>query len=395
MTSWLKTLFLPALIGVAGLPPAFASSAEALPEQPVMQVEKKTLHFSFPEKGSIWQKYQADAVDLSSNEYWFEVSGSDLKTGVSVDLSDPGALIRFSPVGSVRAALDISKLAFFRNNQKLPFAIESMASGSEMPEETLLGDSNIIQLSEVAGSGRLTLKSAQTLYAKDRYLVYVKEVNSSKKLRMSAPRLHMLAGETFAFKAAVTDELFGEDEAELEGVTYHSYLMSPTGKIIYTTMKMGVEDSWIVELPSKLTSVAPGELYELYIEASRAEQNGMLRRKGKLAAAIARPTASLENLRPVFTITRGVAATITLNVVHEGRYEARGTIYGTDDAGKLRSVMRSHSAYWLKPGLQDIDLMFDTDALLNSGLKAPYKLMSFQLLDQSQLAVLYSQDVTG
>ena len=82
----------------------------------------------------------------------------------------------------------------------------------------------------------------------------------------------------------------------------------------------------------------PGELYELYIDATASEHEGLLKRKAKLTVAIARPTARLENLRPVFTLTRGVAANVTLNVVNEGRYEVRGTVYGTDDTGKLRSI---------------------------------------------------------
>ncbi len=378
--------------------------------QPGITGEKTAVHFSYPVKGEVFEVRHSEAANLTSDEYWFHVSGSDFKKGFQLDISDPGATVRFSALAKPvttrsnsystestehRAKeIDLNQLIISKNNQELPSAIAYMTPEADLARASLFNDSSLLQLDDAVGAGSITLRSRQSLSDHDRYLVNVKENNSSKKLHISAPRLNMLAGETLSFHATLKDEQklpSSYRQYALSDSRYQSYLVSPNGQKVDIQLSGSAENGWSVQLPDSLPQAKPGELYSLYMDAVSDNPDGLIRRKVKLAFAVAKPTAQVEHIKADFDHQRG--AEITLNIASEGRYEVRGTLYGTDDNGQLKSIMRSHSGYWLKPGLQSIELALDKQIIKNSGLKAPYHLVDFELMDQSQLRVLHSQKI--
>ncbi|WP_062261429.1 DUF4785 domain-containing protein [Endozoicomonas arenosclerae] len=393
-------------------------------DAPSITREHQPIHISFAETGEVWRNHQTAAVALESNEYWFQASGAELKRGVDLDITAPEPLVRFSSLtlpdsgqslggnqtglpslqpglmgkqpglssvsraqNSRRAnAINPDQLEIFREGEVQPMraAKQNMINEAQLASDTIFQRSGAMKLNASIGTGRFKMRSRQSLRDSDQYLINIKEKGSQKKLHMSAPRLSLLSGEAITFGAQMKDR-----NRTVSGADYLAYVVSPDGETRSVKLSAGKKGQWQIDMPSGFGSTRPGELHELYIDAYAAEGNNQLRRSGKIAFSVATPTAHLEDIQLVMDGDK--LADSMINVTSEGRYELRGTLFGTDENGEMRSIMRSHSAYWLTPGLQQVALKLDQKILEKSGLKAPFALKSFELIDQSQLGVLHRQ----
>lgn len=373
--------------GVAHATPVAASDITQ-PAQPNITTEKQTVHMSFAGEGELWQgNTQKQKVSLTSNEYWFPVSGKQLSQGVELDISHPGALVRLTAlVKNAKRATIVNprELEIYKDFEKQEEAMESLITEKQISSATIFQGASAFRFNPKAGTGRFELRSSQRLMDDDQYIVNVKEKGSPKVLHMATSNLTLFAGEQFHFSALIKEEKNAIPDAQ-----YEAHLVSPNGQLHNLSIFENDDGRWQTLLPSQVQSLAPGELHELYLNVTAGEEGERVRRTAKLPFSIAAPTAKFENIIPV--MTGGVAATINLNVANEGRYGLRGTIYGTDTEGKLRSIMRSHSAYWLTAGGQSIDLAYDESILEKSNLQPPYKLKDLVLIDQGKLAVLHKQ----
>ena len=378
------------LMGVATATSVSAAGV-AQPPAPSVTTETATIHMSFPEKGEPWfgSADQQAAVQLKSDEFWFKVSGKDLSQGVDLDISHPGALVRLTALKNNRgrsAPVDLKELALYQNNQKRDKAIVSLVTEEQLAQGTIFQGSAAFRLDEKIGAGQFQLRSAQRLVDDDYYIVNVKEKGSSQILHMNSSQLTLFAGDTLTFNAQIKQE-----DKPLKDTSYQAYLLSPRGEEHSLNILDNGDGQLQTLLPVSATSTQPGELYELYLNAIAGEKEQRVRRTVKLPFAIASPTAKFESVIPV--MNGGIAATVHINISAEGRYGLRGTLYGTDTNGKLRSIMRSHSAYWLEAGGQSINLAYDEKLMEKSNLQPPYKLRDLVLMDQSKLAVLHKQQV--
>ena len=373
--------------GVALAAPVAASDI-AQPTLPSITTEKQTVHMSFASEKELWQgSTQKQKVSLTSNEYWLSVSGKQLSRGVELDISHPGALVRLTAlVKNAKRATVINpkELEIYKGFNKQEEAIEGLVTEEQLSSSTIFQGASAFRFNPKIGTGRFELRSSQRLMDDDQYIVNVKEKGSKKVLHMATSNLTLFAGEQFHFSALIKEEKNIMPDAQ-----FQAHLVSPGGQLYGLSIAESDEGQWQTLLPSQVQSLEPGELYELYLNVVAGEEGQQVRRTAKLPFSIAIPTAKFENIVPV--MTGGVAATINLNVANEGRYGLRGTIYGTDVEGKLRSIMRSHSAYWLTAGGQSIDLVYDESILEESSLQPPYKLKDLVLIDQSKLAVLHKQ----
>ena len=371
---------------------AFATSVAATefaqPALPSITTEKQTVHMSFASEEELWQgTTQKQKVSLTSNEYWFPVSGKQLSRGVELDISHPGALVRLTAlVKNAKRATVINpkELEIHKGFNKQEQAIEGLVTEEQLSSTTVFQGSSAFRFNPKTGTGRFELRSSQRLVDNDQYIINVKEKGSQKVLHMATSNLTLFAGEQFEFSA-----LIKEEENAIPDAEYRAHLVSPGGQVHSLSIFENDEGQWQTLLPSQVQSLAPGELHELYLNVVAGKEGQHVRRTAKLPFSIATPTAKFENIIPV--MANGIAATVNLNVANEGRYGLRGTLYGTDIEGKLRSIMRSHSAYWLTAGGQSIDLAYDESILEKSNLQPPYKLKDLVLIDQSKLAVLHKQ----
>lgn len=385
----LKTLLCAATLTGVAVATSVSAAGVAQPPAPSVTTETATIHMSFPEKGEPWlgSAERKAAVQLRSDEYWFRVSGKELSRGIGLDFSHPGALVRLTALknnGGRSAPINLKELALYQDNQKLNKAIVSLVTEEQLAEGTIFQGTAAFRLNEKMGTGQFQLRSGQRLVDDDLYIVNVKEKGSSQILHMASQKLTLFAGDTLKFSAQIKQK----DEV-LDDVSYKAYLLSPSGEEHSLSVLDNGDGQLQTLLPSSASSTRPGELYELYLNATAGEEAQRVRRTVKLPFAIASPTARFESVIPV--MNGGVAATVHINVSSEGRYGLRGTLYGTDANGKLRSIMRSHSAYWLTAGGQSIDLAYDESILEKSSLQPPYKLKDLVLIDQGKLAVLHKQ----
>ncbi len=372
--------------------------------QPTKHLEQAPVHFSFSENGEVWKEQKTNPVHIASDEYWMQVSGAQLKQGVDLDITIPEAIVRFSaltppaPAGRNSSPLsrqalqrqralplDPDQLVLFRKGNRLKSAKRSIVPEEKLAVSGIFQKTSAMRLKKQIGVGRFTIRSTQNLIDSDQYMVNVKEKGSDKVLNLTAPRLALLNSEILNFKASLR-----KSGKRVSKAKYQAYLKSPSGQKIKLTLKGGAKKGWWIQLPNSLQPSQPGVLHELYIMANAGAGEARLKRAGKLAFSLATPTAQLEKFVPL--VIDDIAAEATLNVASPGRYELRGTLYGTDETGHLRSIMRSHSAYWLEPGQHTIPLKLDPAILEASGLYAPFKVMNVELMDQNQFALLHRQE---
>ncbi|WP_281646759.1 DUF4785 domain-containing protein [Parendozoicomonas sp. Alg238-R29] len=358
------------------------------PPAPAITTEKQTIHMSFPGNGELWKgNSHKQQVNLKSDEYWFRISGEQLSKGVDLDISHPGALVRLTSLvkNSKRAiAINPEELEIYKDFEKQEKAIESLVTEEQLSSTIIFQGSAAFRFNPKSGTGRFNLRSTQRLVGDDYYIINVKEKGSDRILHLSTSNLTLFAGENFNFEALIKKEKQAITDAE-----YQAYLVSPSGQTYDLSLLEEKEGQWQTLLPSSIQTLTPGELYELFINVTAGEEDQLVRRSAKLPFALASQTAKFQNIIPI--MTAGIAATINLSVSKEGRYGLRGSIYGTNAEGKLVSIMRSHSAYWLEAGGQSINLAYDESILEKSNMQPPYKLKDLVLIDQGKLAVLHKQ----
>ena len=372
---------------------------------PNLATEQQTVSISFAQQQQVWSNQKPMTYQQDSDEYWLQTSGAQLKQGLTIDSSEPDALIRFSGLsqpgletgiqsrsatlrspGRRAQPIDPEMIEIFRDSsgESLSRAKSNMISQPQLAKAGVFQNSSAFKMNSSSEEGPLTLRSSQQLEDSDQYLVNIKEKGSRKKLKVSAGRLAYLSGEVIRFKAELMN-----DGRRMKKARYKAYILDADGQRFKVRLKKTRKGDWKVRLPEHLPATAPGQLHELYISAKAPHKKGKVRRIGKLAFALAEPTAQLESIS--LLMVDDIAAEARLNVASEGRYEIRATLLGSDQEGNMLTVMRSHSAFWLEPGQQTVMVRYDQKLLEQSGLLPPYQLKDIELMDQGQLAVLHRQ----
>ena len=372
---------------------------------PNLATDQKPVHISFSQNNQVWNDQKPKTYQQDSDEYWLQTSGAELKSGLTIDSSEAEALVRFSGLvntapqqaGQVRAmatsaseprqraqAIDPEMIEVLQGSESLSRAKSGVVAQAQLAQEGTFRNSSAFKMNGSSDDGPLTLRSHQQLEDSDQYLINIKEKGSRKKLVISADRLAYLSGESIRFNA----ELLNKGNP-MKRVKYKAYILDASGQRIKVKLKRTKKGAWKVKLPKKLKATPPGQRHELYISARAPHKKGKVRRIGKLAFALANPTAQVDSIQ--LLMVDDVAAEARLNVAAEGRYEFRATLLGTDQEGNQRAIMRSHSAEWLEPGSHTIMVRYDQNLLEQSGLLPPYQLKDIELMDQGQLAVLHRQ----
>lgn len=308
-----------------------------------------------------------------SREYWQTVEGTDLKAGVQLKTSAPGAVIRISPTrGS--APIDARNVRMNGNGKaaRLEQAVDAaslQAAGMDVNAGTA-----VVKLARENGAGAYSLRAPE---ARGRYVVHVFEPESEVVLKAYADRQHALGGETIT---VAMDFLHGSRSvpAQAEGL-----LVAPDGSSRPVAVTRGQDGKLTaaVGLPTQ-ASAAPG-LWELQLFA---DGEG-LSRDARTAFGVAAPTARLGN--DITVDASRLRIDLQVESASPGRYEVRGTLYATASDGSMAPVSQAHSAAWFERGESTLVLAFDPTQV-PSGYGAPYEVRQLELNDQSRLAPLES-----
>jgi Domain of unknown function (DUF4785) len=352
---------------------------------PSGQFERKPVSFAYALNPMADLK-RGESSTAESREFWMQVEGTELKKGMMLDTTAPGALIRISPANGA-TDVDSSSVNLARNGKSLNSAqaFANIATGEQLQKAGMdvSNGTAIMKIADAQGAGRFQLSLPK---ASGRYLVHVFEPNSSVTLQAKTNRENFLAGDELVVNASM-----GNHEKTMANVQISGMLVSPSGKTYdmpFVQTAAGLRAS--KKLPNELVQQAG--LWEVQILAGASDGNLQVQRDTRTVIAIAQPTAKLAGNYRFNPANLGF--TMPIQVGSPGRYELNGTLYATDKRGVSRPVAQAAMANWFNPGKGLLSLNFNR-ANLPAGYGAPFELKFVELKDQTRLMQLETRESAG
>lgn len=338
---------------------------------PVGQFERTPVSFS-------WALDPAESLAepaphlAESREYWQTVEAAELRNGIEIGLSAPGALIRVSPGRGARQLMP-EDLQLIANGK--PARLEKTASDAQLQAAGMDVEPGtaMVRVGRENARGRYALRIPN---ASGRYVVHVFEPDSTVVLKARANRNHAVVGET------VVVDITLSDAGRPIPVTAEALLVAPDGDSQAVAVTRGRDGrlSASVQLPAMAANI-PG-LWELQVFAS----SDGLQRDARTAFAVAQPTARFKGDHAVNA--KLLRLTLPVEAGSPGRYEARGTLYATGSDRVLHPVAQAHAAAWFEPGDGMLVLDFDRKHHLPAGYGAPFEVRQLELHDQTRMVPL-------
>jgi hypothetical protein len=290
-----------------------------------------------------------------SREFWSDVGESELRAGVKLTTSAPGALIRLSPQGGAAAGLDPAGVLIRSDGRTLTANDASTAvadakalrsAGMDVTDGSLA-----FRLAAATGSGEMEIVAP---HAQGRYLVHVFEPDSALVLNLNADRDTTLVGGTVRFRAALASGAL----ALASGL-----VTAPDGYSANLHFTRSGDGSFSAAFtPDAAHSVGP-QLWEAHaFTATRIGALSVLR-DAKTAFAVSAPTARFGGDAQIANDANGLHVALGITTTSASRYQVSGTLYGTGADGVLHPAALAQSAAWLTAGSGKIDLGFDSQAV--------------------------------
>jgi hypothetical protein len=209
------------------------------------------------------------------------------------------------------------------------------------------------------------------------YLVHVFEPQSDRVLKLGADRDTALAQGELAIKASYRGAA-GVDA--IAGV-----LTSPSGRNIDLEFARQDDGTYVARVSPPLEAASGPALWEVHTFASA--EAGAVQRDAKTVVAVAVPSARLDGSAGVAKAGASERAfAFGVEVKAASRYELRGVLYATSEAGVLVPAAVAHAAAWLEPGQRRIELRYDAAALADGPWRAPFEVRDLVLANQADMA---------
>ena len=367
------------------------SNAKALPP-----LSRETVTFSWALKPDEPIQTTVEPHTASSREYWQRVTAAELREGVTVHTTAPGALVRINPV---RESLTDALVAIDPHNLTLRTPDGRVLTGGEgmdqlaTPEQLAEADvpfpagTSAFRLDGALGAGDIIVRAADLPAGDDAvYVVTVLDRESPAELRLRAAADVAFAGSSIGAVAALAD---GDRTLPIETAT--ARLVSPDGAV--TPLDAAIAADGTVRISGRLPrEIGPADgLWEIHVTVAGALDGMTVRRDVRTAFAAVVPTARLTGDATVAAVDGGLRITFGVETAAAGRYEVRGVLFGTGDDGALHPAVRADAAAWLEAGAGSLDLVIDGGTLAAAGLHAPFELRDLRLLDQGRMFVLSRQ----
>lgn len=316
-----------------------------------------------------------------SREFWSDVGETELRAGVSIATTAPGALVRLSPHGGNGAALDPAGVLLRTNGKTLSASDASVAvadakalrsAGMAVPDGTL-----VFRLAASVPSGHVEIAAP---HAQGRYLVHVFEPASTLVLEMSADRDTVLAGSAIAFQAKLADT--GTRTLKLAS----GLVTAPDGYSADLAFTRAADGTFRATFTPDAAHSAGPQLWEAHVFTATQAGNTTVLRDATTAFAVSEPSARFGGAAQVNRDARGLHVALDVATAAASRYQVSGVLYGTGADGALHAAALAQSAAWIGAGNARIELGFDSAAL--AGVHAPFELRDLRLLDQATMAVI-------
>jgi len=362
-----------------------ATRTVALPA-PGGQIERKPVSFS-------WALDPSAAVTTAapftseSREYWMQVDATQMRSGIDIDTTAPGAVIRLSPIGKA-LPVNAQRLSVSSHGRTID-ADETFAhvAGAAQLQQAGMDVSNgtaIVQLDKGLGQGRFRLQLSD---ANGAYLMHVFEPDSPYTLHASADRANLLAGGQFTVNAVLGKGSMGLAGSEMAGL-----LVSPSGKSYDLNFSPGQGGAQRALARVPIDAQSQTGLWEVQVFAGASENGVRIQRDSRTAIAVAQPTAKLGGSYRFDAASLSFSTPIVVG--SPGRYELRATLFATGTDGIARPVSEAHSAAWFDAGARSLGLQFDRTHL-PAGYGAPFEVRYLELKDQGRMGALESRELAA
>ncbi len=379
-----------------------ATLASANLQLPSFNNHRETVQFSSAISLNSAVLKQPKPVKAVSHEYWFNVSGSQLKRGVGVDTSGAEALIRISPKSNIdpfqqktsqskdqnsATAIDLELLEItvpdgrvFQGQNAMSFS----ANAKQLSSTEFSKGSTGFKLDKALSSGRFQLRTTQSIADKQQYTVYVLDKNSPFQLDLEMASQQILAGNRLSAKVYMSRS---GKPTNLDRVS--AKFVSPEGKVYSVKTKINSSGSFELDQALTMPFASHAGLWEMQIVSQARKGNLLVKRNSKLAFAYQPRTANLSQ-KSARTLRgkRGLTHTVEVSASHAGRYEATGLLYVVNKNGAKRVVAEARTAKWIEPGNQGITLLFKPSLLPKLKEGQHFEVLRIGLKDQSRMSVL-------
>ncbi len=344
-----------------------------------------------------------------SREYFVEVSAADLRQGVPVYTTSPGALVRLNPVAEdtrfdQKIAIAPASLVLVTpagasfsagsGMDQMAGPAELKAAGAPFAEGT-----SAFRIREELGAGAFELRADGLTASEQRYVMHVFDRQSSTELRLRTTATDYLHGQTLTVEATLADSATGASasgaatpgDRKFRGRKLDGFVTSPGGRAWPLTFQHAGRGTYRATLLlDALEAPAPG-LWQVHASAQARRGGQAILRAGKTAFACTLPSARLSGTAEVVSDRDSVRVDLGVEVASASRYEARAVLYATANDGSLQPAGITHSAAWLEAGAAELSLDFNSELLAGKALGAPFELRDLRLVDQVKMGLLHRQ----
>ena len=317
---------------------------------------------------------------LESNEYWQEVTGAQLMSGLPIYTTSTKAFIRIAPKaryseGEVFQSEPLNA-RFIKIRSDMPQsqfqAIEQTVSQQEMSLAGFDDGSIALTTNAQQGAGRLMIQSQQGLAINATYLIHIKEKHSPHRLQVTADNTF----EANSQGLKLSGHLLGQRLDEAQTVVN---LIGPDGIKTPTRLQKGR-----VVLPTDLANVGAYQgFYELEVTTEKLLAGLTVKRSIKVPFAQVIKTAQLESVTTLLSEENPIS--MPIKVMHPGRYAVTATLAQLSSSGQVKYLQTIEVARWLKEdGLFELPFTIDREKQHTGKIF----LANVKLVDQSRMMLL-------
>ncbi len=344
--------------------------------------ETKAVHFAWPldadDALSASEPFRAE-----SREFWTQLDAAKAKQGWGFVPTADGALVRISLQGasknrSLRAA-------------DVQLRVDGEVRDSASVIEHLAADADLKAVGAQFSDGTLVFQLAPGLAGKRvdvalpksaaGALMHVLEPNSTVTMTLSANAVQAMPGQRIALDARFLDQSKARSAKKVAGL-----ITAPDGRSFDLEFRLDKAGNAVAHFDIPADAGGGLEPWEVHAFGSTQQAKNTVLRDARTAVMVSLPTARFTGEAEVLRRDGGVVFQVPVETAAAGRYELRGTLYGSDPSGELKPMAIAHGAQVVSAGSGVLELRFTPD-VMNPALSAPYALRDLNLSDQSRMSL--------
>ena len=343
---------------------------------PQANTNKQAVSYSYKLDESEKLNFEVKPFEENSKQYWIDSTGAKLLNGITLPITGGDTVIRISPLTNDKSVQLNSSMIKIKSNG-LEKELKVFADSAQLKSTGASFSENTIALMVNADAGKISLK-VDGFSDDTPFVVHVLEPNSEYALSLKTTKVTYNANQKITID---TKFLSGNNmiNAELQG-----YISRPDGSVLGNLkFAQNNEGHYVADIDAIGSHGLVQGLWEVHVFAKSQDKGIEIMRDAQTSFAVNLNTAQFNGQLTVsdYNIKVGI------EVGHEGRYEVRGVLMGTDaNSLEIKPIAMTMSAAWLNVGDKSIDLKIDDKMIQESGLIAPFSIKNVQLSNQTYLA---------